>query len=273
MDPKNEIIVSSSIPLPQGYAFLRKGDAYKTLHCRKLTHEAGKPLYIVQDGKHKLGIRIPKHIFFNVLDQARETATTRLAVTERRDTALLNKAKSELKSLYPKIPPAEVEACLKQAFRKHSRRVGRSGQIEMKKKVELAVVAHVRHQHTEYDALLKTGMVRQDARVQVRKNIQEVLRKWEGKGTRKSKVIRDVPYPKSWDEVDLSASEDDSDRSPAEDATGLPASQDDPYISPSEDQPGIHEDSIGRSPSENDSDSEWADISSFENDPDGEWLP
>jgi hypothetical protein len=182
MPSKREIVVSESSPMPKGYAFLRKGNAYKTLHCRKLTHEAGRTLYVVESGKQKVGIRVPRHIFFTVHDLARETAPTRLAATARRDAALNQEAEAELRRLYPTMPAADLDRCLKRAFRKHSRRVGRSGQMAMAKKAELAVMAHIRHQHTDYDQLMKNGMEREEARRKVMKEIFRIRREWGANG-------------------------------------------------------------------------------------------
>ncbi len=45
--------------------------------------------------------------------------------------------------------------------------------------IELAVVAHVRHEHTNYDDLLMQGAERLEARVLVREQIDAVLTKWQ----------------------------------------------------------------------------------------------
>ena len=44
--------------------------------------------------------------------------------------------------------------------------------------VNLTVRAHIRHAHTNYDALLMQGTERQDARAQVREKIDDVSAKW-----------------------------------------------------------------------------------------------
>jgi len=46
--------------------------------------------------------------------------------------------------------------------------------------VDLAVRAHVRHAHTNYDELLMAGTDRLDARAQVREKIDRVLAEWSG---------------------------------------------------------------------------------------------
>lgn len=180
---KREITVSPSTPVPPGYAFLPKGVAYKTLHCRRLTHEAGKQLYVVVDkSKTTLGIRVPKAIFFQVQDLARQTLSSRRAATEKRDATLVRQASAELDKQFPLIPVEEKENILKHGFRKYSGRVGRTSQMPLTKKVVFAVVAHVRHKHTDYDKLMDEGKGREEARRAVSRKIQDVLKIWGHKG-------------------------------------------------------------------------------------------
>jgi hypothetical protein len=173
-----EITVSPSAPMPQGYAFLAKGIAYKTLHCRKLTREAGKPLYIVVDKRTTLGLRAPRHIIAQVHLQAKDTLATRRAAVGKRDAADIAKAAANLKVQFRKMFKTDQELVLMHGFKKHSGRVGRTAQIPLEKKVLLAVIAHVRHKHTEYDALLRAGTERDVARKMTRKKIESTMREW-----------------------------------------------------------------------------------------------
>jgi hypothetical protein len=61
-----------------------------------------------------------------------------------------------------------------------SGRVGRSaaGRSLDEKAVTLAVVASVRHEDTEYDALLMSGVPRDEARDRIRPDIDRVLDAW-----------------------------------------------------------------------------------------------
>jgi hypothetical protein len=176
--PPRETTVHPKAPMPANYAFLPKGIPYKTLHCRRLTHEAGKPVYVVEFHKKILGIRIPKAIFSEVQSLAKDTLSTRRAATEKRDAAVIRDAGAELSIQFPKIPEPERGLVLKHGFRKYSGRVGRTSQIPLSKKVQLAVIAHIRHRHTRYDEMLKDGSNREGARRMVQKKIQGVLRKW-----------------------------------------------------------------------------------------------
>ena len=164
--------------MPKGYAFLPKGDQYKTLHCRRLTHEAGKPLFVVEDRKKVLGIRVPKNIFFQVQALARDTLSSRRTASEQRDAATIRQAASALDKQFPRIPAEEKELVLKHGFRKYSGRVGRTGMLSMEKKVIFAVVAHIRHKHTGYDQMLDGGMDKGEARKAIAKKTQVMLRAW-----------------------------------------------------------------------------------------------
>lgn len=174
----SEITVSASTPMPKAYGFLPKGNRYKTLHCRKLTHEAARPLYIVFEKKKQIGLRAPLAILHKVHTQAKQTLQTRRAATNKRDATDIAKATAEIEQQFPKMPQSEKETVLRHGFKKHSGRVGRTNSIPLSRKVLLAVVAHVRHRHTEYDALLDQGLDREDARDSTREDIERLLRKW-----------------------------------------------------------------------------------------------
>ncbi|KAF2685169.1 hypothetical protein K458DRAFT_442336 [Lentithecium fluviatile CBS 122367] len=180
-----EITVSPSRPIPTGYAFLKKGIKYKTLHCRRLTHEAGKPVYIVEHRKKVLGICVPQPIFDQVQAQADETLAARRLATEQRDAALIRTAAAELDKQFPRIPKVDREKVLAHGFKKHSGRVGRTSQIPLQRKVLYAVSAHIRHAHTRYEAILDKGGNRDDARKAIQKTVQDTLRFWSATRGRK----------------------------------------------------------------------------------------
>jgi hypothetical protein len=46
--------------------------------------------------------------------------------------------------------------------------------------VELAVIAHIRHRHTRYEALLDLGLDRDEAREAVRGDVLRTLARWGG---------------------------------------------------------------------------------------------
>lgn len=181
-------------PMPDGYTFVPKGDVYITRNCRKQTHEANKPLYIVLDKKGKpLGLRCPAHVHEAVLRQHHETAPKRAVAVQKRDTAIQEQFKKTLLKLYPRIPHNLVRGVVKHALEKHSGRVGRTETIIMERKVLLAVHAHIRHSNTEYDKLLKGGMSKEEARKKIWPKIIKVAKQWGGRyrvSSSKAKVAK-----------------------------------------------------------------------------------
>ena len=85
----------------------------------------------------------------------------------------------EIARLFPGCPVGRAEAIARHTSLRGSGRVGRSaaGRSLDDKAVTLAVVASVRHEDTEYDSLLMSGVPR-EARDQVRPDIDRVLNGW-----------------------------------------------------------------------------------------------
>jgi hypothetical protein len=83
---------------------------------------------------------------------------------------------------HPGCPTDEARRIAEHTGRRSSGRVGRSsaGRALDASAVDLAVIAHIRHEHTNYDELLMRGTERLDARALVRGGIDRVLAKWSG---------------------------------------------------------------------------------------------
>jgi hypothetical protein len=84
---------------------------------------------------------------------------------------------------HPGCPTDEARRIAEHTGRRSSGRVGRSaaGRALDASAVDLAVIAHIRHEHTNYDELLMCGTKRLDARVLVREKIDRVLAEWSGR--------------------------------------------------------------------------------------------
>ncbi len=82
--------------------------------------------------------------------------------------------------VFPGAPPEETKAIAARACEKYSGRVGRSRQAKAfdERAILLAVRAHIRHIHTQYDRLLAEGMEPAEARAIVRSAIETVLTRW-----------------------------------------------------------------------------------------------
>ena len=168
-------------PMPKDYQFVPKGDVYVTSNVRKRTHAAGATLYVVVDKlKRPLGVRCPTSIYQEVTAAAQATAASRAAMVQNRDIAVERGFEAEVLRQFLKVPRADLANILKQALQKRSRRVGRTGTLDMESKVQLAVKAYIRHCHTPYEHLLKGGTDRGKARQMVLNRLKQVACSWTG---------------------------------------------------------------------------------------------
>ena len=108
---------------------------------------------------------------------ARERGAERRAAL---DAAYVEAFARRIGEVFPGCPRDAQQSIAEHACQKYSDRVGRSAAAKEldAKAVELAVVAHVRHVHTQYDRLLAQGMARHDARVEVGSVVNEWLNTW-----------------------------------------------------------------------------------------------
>ena len=96
------------------------------------------------------------------------------------DVKLQGHLVAEISRLFPGCPAPRAEAIATHTSLRGSGRVGRSaaGRSLDEKAITLAVVASIRHEDTDYDSLLMSGVPRADAREQIRDTIEQVLRAW-----------------------------------------------------------------------------------------------
>jgi hypothetical protein len=102
---------------------------------------------------------------------------------ERREAADVELAASmagEIRRLFPRCPAARAEAIARHTSLRGSGRVGRSaaGRSLDETAITLAVVASVRHEDTNYDSLLMSGVSREIARDRTRPSVDRVLAAW-----------------------------------------------------------------------------------------------
>lgn len=109
--------------------------------------------------------------------QRERAAIRRAAEDSEYESAIAEK----LKAMFPGCPPEAAARIAKWTCRKHSGRVGRSAAAKEfdPQALRLAVIAHIRHEHTRYDELLMKHGDRAYARELVRDEIEKVLASWE----------------------------------------------------------------------------------------------
>ena len=107
----------------------------------------------------------------------RERAAIRRARVDREYSA---RFAERVREVYPRCPAGEAEVIADWTCRKHTGRIGRSAAAKSLEEsaVILAVRAHVRHRHTNYDDLLFSDVDRAEAREQVHEDVDRVLAAW-----------------------------------------------------------------------------------------------
>jgi hypothetical protein len=100
---------------------------------------------------------------------------------EEEDQELVQEMAGKIRALFPGCPPSEALAIARHTAERGSGRVGRSasGRALDEGALRLAVIASIRHNHTQYDKLLMKGLGRSEARWVVEDKIQGVLSSWE----------------------------------------------------------------------------------------------
>ncbi len=96
------------------------------------------------------------------------------------DAELAVNMASEIRRLFPRCPAARAEAIARHTSLRGSGRVGRSaaGRSLDETAIALAVAASVRHENTDYDFLLMSGVGRAEARDRTRPAVDRVLASW-----------------------------------------------------------------------------------------------
>ena len=110
----------------------------------------------------------------------RERAEVQRAAEDKKLTAQMAE---EIRRLFPGAPAKEVRQIAQHASVRGSGRVGRTaaGKAFDEGALTAAVIAAIRHRHTNYDELLMRGDERQWARAQTRDKVEEVLERWRSR--------------------------------------------------------------------------------------------
>jgi len=87
--------------------------------------------------------------------------------------------RAAIKELFPKIPDDDLESIVKHAWEEGTHRVGNNPTLDLPRRVQLATIARIRHNYTDYDRLLK-AFEWKDARAEVEPECLRKLIEWRG---------------------------------------------------------------------------------------------
>lgn len=180
-----------TVDIPPDFEEVPTGDPFITRRLKQLSETVYVRMAKVyrKQPSRPVALLAPAKVVRAVLQEAERTAKTRGVSREK--AAVRRDAKEEqgrenalavLRSMLPGMPPREAEAVVERAFQVGSGRVGRSRSAELEEKLVLAVRAHIRHEHTQYDLFLAEGSDQRDARHAVRAHVDEVYERWRSGG-------------------------------------------------------------------------------------------
>lgn len=192
---------ATSIPLYKGQplclacadldelVFLPAGDTALTRRARKHSSLAAVVVRFSRARKRyeRQGLLVTEEARARAEDQCAADAPERAAarsraalVRQEEDAEFVAALVQAILQRYPRCPADEARRIAEHTGRRSSGRVGRSaaGRALDLSAVDLAVIAHICHAHTNYDELLMRGSARLDARALVRQEIDGMQAKW-----------------------------------------------------------------------------------------------
>jgi hypothetical protein len=171
--------------LPRGdTALTRRASKYSTLRAVVVRFSRARNRY------ERQGILVEEAALNQAERECLADAEARERVRERAaqrrnelDVRYIKEFAERVGEMFPGCPVEERQAIADHACQKYSGRVGRSAAAQAfdLKVIELAVRAHVRHNHTKYDQLLARGIERMDARAAVGDAVDDVIVRWRSR--------------------------------------------------------------------------------------------
>jgi hypothetical protein len=169
--------------------FIRRGDAALTRRSRKYSTLSAVVVRFSRSRKRyeRQGLLVESGAIERAQEEClsdeekRRIAREKAALArEQADHQYVAQFTESIRLRYPDCPVGEAEAIAKHACKKYSGRVGRSAAAKAfdATAIDLAVKAHVRHAHTEYDRLLSQGWERSEARSAVSDRVAEIMEQW-----------------------------------------------------------------------------------------------
>ncbi|HYR77269.1 MAG TPA: DUF2293 domain-containing protein [Pyrinomonadaceae bacterium] len=174
--------------------FLPSGDAALTRRARKHSLLSGVVLKWSRARKRyeRQGLLVEERALELAEDECLADADLRARRREREverraelDETFVERFAARIREAFPRLVAGREQKIAEHACLKYSGRIGRSalGKKMDEQAVRLAVIAHIRHNETNYDELLGRGWERSDARSAVADRVDEVLDEWEDSGS------------------------------------------------------------------------------------------
>ncbi|OAX79982.1 hypothetical protein ACJ72_05695 [Emergomyces africanus] len=242
-------VISFEAKAPPGYTFIPAGNPKFTNACKEMCRQDGLQVFAVSTTPHqrmhdlsqqvhRIGYHFPSVVVATICMErglflsssgkvvpyqtasssqypAKVLGRQRRADSEVSQNTINVEAKDAIKDLFPNIPTKDLNRIIKTAFQKGKRKVGTAVELPLARRVQLAVVAHIRHVYTDYDRLLRITSF-QDARAAVEEPTLAKLVQWRGDDENGKTVLEDVFREVIVISDDEEDEEDESD--PAEEA-------------------------------------------------------
>jgi hypothetical protein len=169
--------------------FLPAGDAALSRRARTASSLSSVVIRFSRTRKRyeRQGLLVEEDALARAEEQCLSDEEARLRRRERdwerraaQDVVFVDELAARIVELFPGCPAQRAAAIAAHAALRGSGRVGRSaaGRALDEEAVTLAVIASIRHEDTDYDALLMAGVARADARDRVRAAVDDALEAW-----------------------------------------------------------------------------------------------
>jgi hypothetical protein len=169
--------------------FLPSGDAALTRRAKKASRLSAVVVRWSRTRKRyeRQGLLVEEPALEQAEQQCLDDEDVRMRRRERdaerranEDVELHQRFAKEITKLFPGCPEPRAKAIAAHAAQRGSGRVGRSaaGRSLDEKAITLAVVASIRHEDTDYDELLMSGVPREEARERIKAAIDRALIAW-----------------------------------------------------------------------------------------------
>jgi len=170
--------------------FLPSGDAALTRRARKHSLLSAVVLKWSRSRKRyeRQGLLVEERALEMAEDECLADADVRARRREREaerraelDETFVDRFAARIREVFPRLVTGREQKIAEHACLKYSGRIGRSalGKNLDGQAVRLAVIAHIRHNETNYDELLGSGWERSEARRAVAAAVDEILNQWQ----------------------------------------------------------------------------------------------